>query len=255
MWILLDMDGTLTPSGRAMARSLDGDFRKILREHRDCGSRIAVVSGATLSRMRSRLVGWWGAGVVDMWASSNGSEVWADGADEPQSRVAVGEIWGEGGVERVQTTCAELHEAFKAANPTFRYTGPFVETRTALVNWSPIGRGATLDDRAVFQEADTLHGIRGEWLPKLRTALDGTSTAVSLGGKTSFDIFPAAHGKDQILSWATGDAWYIADAIGPDGNDWPLARRLGSQVLATRAPVDTLRLLRDVIPRTSPVKL
>lgn len=70
------------------------------------------------------------------------------------------------------------------------HRGTFVEFRNGMVNVSPIGRNASIQERINFEKYDKEHGIRGEMVTKLEQEFLHLGLTFAIGGQISFDIFP-----------------------------------------------------------------
>jgi phosphomannomutase len=68
--------------------------------------------------------------------------------------------------------------------------GTFVEFRNGMINVSPIGRNATIQERFDFEAYDKQHGIRTAFVKVLREKFSEWGLTFSIGGQISFDIFP-----------------------------------------------------------------
>ena len=104
-------------------------------------------------------------------------------------------------------------------------TGHFVSYRGSMINWCPIGRNASTQDREKFQKFDKNFGIssfRRTVLEQIREEFENTKlpVTVKLGGETSFDIFPTGWDKTYALShFSDYKIWFLGDRCGDNGND------------------------------------
>jgi phosphomannomutase len=104
-------------------------------------------------------------------------------------------------------------------------TGHFVSYRGSMINWCPIGRNATKEDREFFVNFDKTNGFssfRRTILTQLKEEFKNAriDVAVKLGGETSFDIFPTGWDKTYSLShFPDHKVWFLGDRCGDNGND------------------------------------
>lgn len=70
------------------------------------------------------------------------------------------------------------------------HRGTFVEFRNGMINVSPIGRNASIQERIDFEKYDKEHGIRGDMVAKLEREFLHLGLTFAIGGQISFDIFP-----------------------------------------------------------------
>lgn len=71
-----------------------------------------------------------------------------------------------------------------------RHRGTFVEFRNGMINVSPIGRNASIQERIDFEKYDKEHGIRADMVAKLEQEFLHLGLTYSIGGQISFDVFP-----------------------------------------------------------------
>ncbi|KAI0820355.1 eukaryotic phosphomannomutase [Trametes gibbosa] len=77
--------------------------------------------------------------------------------------------------------------------------GTFIEFRNGMVNVSPIGRNATIQERLDFQAYDKQHGIRPAFVEALKEKFSDYGLTFSIGGQISFDVFPNGWDKTFCL--------------------------------------------------------
>ncbi|KAG6854025.1 DNA-directed DNA polymerase delta [Blastosporella zonata] len=76
--------------------------------------------------------------------------------------------------------------------------GTFIEFRNGMVNVSPIGRNATIEERLAFEAYDKEHGLRAAFVKVLQEKFADYGLTYSIGGQISFDVFP--HGWDKTYA-------------------------------------------------------
>lgn len=102
-------------------------------------------------------------------------------------------------------------------------TGNHIEIRTGLVNFSILGRNATVDQRAEYVKWDNETAERLEIAVILENKFKDID--FMLGGDTGIDIYPTGKDKRQVLEFikSEGPVIFFGDKTLPGGNDYPLA--------------------------------
>ncbi|THH28570.1 hypothetical protein EUX98_g5606 [Antrodiella citrinella] len=77
--------------------------------------------------------------------------------------------------------------------------GTFIEFRNGMINVSPIGRNATIQERLDFQAYDKQTGIRAAFVKVLQEKFSDYGLTFSIGGQISFDVFPNGWDKTYCL--------------------------------------------------------
>jgi phosphomannomutase len=104
-------------------------------------------------------------------------------------------------------------------------TGHFISYRDSMINWSPVGRNATAEDRLQFINFDKgfSHGnFRSIVLEQLKEEFknNNLNLTIKLGGETSFDIYPEGWNKTYALRhFPERTIWFIGDKCHQGGND------------------------------------
>ncbi len=104
-------------------------------------------------------------------------------------------------------------------------SGHFVSNRQSMVNWCPIGRNASTEQREQFVEQDALQHIRFNYITSLIDSFlanDIAGLTVTLGGDTSFDIYPTGWDKTYVLKHEPckqKNLYFIGDRCHGNGND------------------------------------
>jgi len=103
-------------------------------------------------------------------------------------------------------------------------TGLHIEERSGMVNFSVVGRNATMGERKLYVKHDIENNERNliaelfeERFPKIQA---------KVGGETGIDIFPLGSDKSQILVDfdPNDELHFFGDAMHPAGNDYPLKK-------------------------------
>ena len=118
-----------------------------------------------------------------------------------------------------------------------------------MVNFSVVGRNATLGERKLYVEWDHKTEERVWIAEKFNLIFPGLQATV--GGETGIDIAPKGADKSQILrDFDNNDTLhFFGDAIFPGGNDMPLAEAIVKQSNGTFYKVsdwkDTWEILNE----------
>ncbi|BDD60562.1 Phosphomannomutase [Monascus purpureus] len=134
--------------------------------------------------------------------------------------------------------------------------GTFVEFRNGMVNVSPIGRNASMQERNEFEEYDKIHHIREDMVEALKKEFPDYGLTFSIGGKISFDVFPTGWDKTYCLRHVEAEKHisgteyktihFFGDKCYPGGNDFEIfsdSRTVGHSV---SGPEDTMKKLKEL---------
>lgn len=227
---IFDVDGTLTPSRKAIDTEFAGFFLNF------CNSNsVSLVSGSDYRKTIEQL----GEDIcssVQYVFSCSGNDVYDISNKTRQTRHL-------DHMPELETRLLELLEVSKFS----LRTGQHIEYRPGGINFSIVGRSASFADRQQYILFDKLTGERkllAETLTKEFPYLD-----ITIGGETGVDIVAAGCNKSQIISHFDKDTTlvFFGDATGLEGNDYPLAKRIAEDQLGVVYTVssweDTYRLL------------
>lgn len=144
----------------------------------------------------------------------------------------------------------ELQEFLR--NSKFEYKcGRHLEFRTGMLNFSIVGRNATMTQRREYNQWDKIHGERkkiANFINKQFPTLEAT-----VGGSISIDIIEQGQDKGQVINYLDNagatKVVFVGDKCFPGGNDWGIIRELQKTDIAFEwynvdNPEDTLRLIR-----------
>ncbi|KAF8159801.1 phosphomannomutase [Crassisporium funariophilum] len=127
--------------------------------------------------------------------------------------------------------------------------GTFIEFRKGMINVSPIGRNATIQERIEFETLDLKNGYRAGLVSALREKFSDYGLTFSIGGQISFDVFPTGWDKTFALGLVSDENFeeihFFGDKTYKGGNDYEIytdPRTIGH---AVKNPEDTLRMLNE----------
>ncbi|KAK7445403.1 Phosphomannomutase 1 [Stygiomarasmius scandens] len=128
--------------------------------------------------------------------------------------------------------------------------GTFVEFRNGMINVSPMGRNATIQERNEFEAYDKQHGVRAAFVKVLQEKFADYGLTFSIGGKISLDIFPCGWDKTYALKHVEDQGFeeihFFGDRTQKGGNDYEIfvdPRTIGHSV---SGPDDTIRQLKGL---------
>ena len=100
-------------------------------------------------------------------------------------------------------------------------TGNHIEKRIGLVNFSIVGRNATLTQRHNYAQYDSLTSERAILAKSIEDAFSELEATVA--GETGIDIYPKGKDKSQIAEFVKPFVFF-GDKIMPGGNDYTIAQ-------------------------------
>ena len=135
--------------------------------------------------------------------------------------------------------------------------GTFVEFRNGMINVSPVGRNASLQERLDFWEYDRVHKVREKMVAALREEFADFGLTFSIGGQISFDVFPNGWDKTYCLRHVEAEkgpggeqefttVHFFGDKIFPGGNDWEIAQDKRTIEHAVKDPEETMAIIRKL---------
>lgn len=229
---LFDLDGTLSLPRQKCENSML-DFLAQLRKV----SLVGIVSGSDLHKINDQL-GCSAFDIVDYVFSENGVQAYYEGK-QILSRSLVKEL-GEPNLKELINFV--LHYVADLDIPIKR--GTFIEYRLGMLNFSPIGRNCSLEERQDFFEYDKEHKIREQMAQALDEKFgDKFNLKFSIGGQISIDCFIKGWDKRFCLQHFDHSSMVIhffGDRTAPGGNDFEIFeddRTVGHTVVG---PDDTI---------------
>lgn len=120
-------------------------------------------------------------------------------------------------------------------------TGNHIEERIGMVNFSILGRNATLEERKKYVEWDKLTNEREE----LKNRIDSRylHIDVTMGGETGLDIYPKGKDKSQVADLIPPFI-YFGDRTELGGNDYSISLK-AEQVYQVSGWRETQQILKD----------
>ena len=235
---LFDLDGTLSlPRQKCPVEMID--FLKELRKV----SLVGIVSGSDLPKITDQL-GCSPFDLVDYVFSENGVQGYFNG-DQIISMSIAKEL-GEDKLKELINFA--LHYIADLEIPIKR--GTFIEYRLGMLNFSPIGRNCSLEERLEFNEYDKKHKVRETMVKVLEKIFaDRFNLQFSIGGQISIDCFIKGWDKRFCLQHFDPEKTkihFFGDKTLPGGNDYEIfedERTIGHTVTG---PEDTMNQCRKI---------
>ena len=210
---IFDVDGTLTPSrGR-----IDDNFSKFFFDFCTL-NKVYLVTGSDREKTIEQ-VGNVIYGMCKRVYNCSGSDVYVG------SRNIYKHIWTLPKLAR-----QFLEQCLEEEDFNIR-TGNHIEERPGMINYSLVGRNATIRDRKAFVEWEARNNSRrctanafNIMFPELQA---------TIGGETGIDIGPKGSDKSQILRDFNKEdkIVFFGDAIFKGGNDLSLAKAIANKEL------------------------
>lgn len=209
---IFDVDGTLTPS----RQKIDPTFAEWFIEF--CiNNDVYLVTGSDYPKTREQL-----GDKLLRWPvfvyNCSGNEKWAKGECVSKQE------W---------TPPPALYNLMNAWLEGSKFPARFgyhIEERTGMVNFSVVGRGATLAERNMYVQYDKENRERETIALQINSSFDDITATV--GGETGIDIHPTGWDKSQILKDFNKEdkLYFFGDKCEQGGNDYPLAKKITNSV-------------------------
>ncbi|KAK4128785.1 eukaryotic phosphomannomutase [Parathielavia appendiculata] len=248
---LFDVDGTLTPA-RLSASPEMLDLLSRLRQK--CA--IGFVGGSDLVKQQEQL-GTPDINVTtlfDFCFAENGLTAYRLGEPLPSNSFIkwIGEEQYKELVRFILHYIADLEIPVKR--------GTFIEFRNGMINVSPIGRNASVQERNDYEKYDKEHGVRKAFVEKLKERFGHLGLTFSIGGQISFDVFPTGWDKTYCLQHIENEAkrpggvqyttiHFFGDKTFEGGNDYEIytdSRTIGHSVTGPHDTMTELKKLFDL---------
>tara|TARA_B110000483_G_scaffold1569_1_gene1794 strand:+ start:122 stop:841 length:720 start_codon:yes stop_codon:yes gene_type:complete len=211
---IFDVDGTLTPSrGR-----IDDNFSKFFFDFCTL-NKVYLVTGSDREKTIEQ-VGNVIYGMCKRVYNCSGSDVYVG------SRNIYKHIW------TLPKLARQFLEQYLEEEDFNIRTGNHIEERPGMINYSLVGRNATIRDRKAFVDWEAWNGSRSRTVKAFNIMFP--KLHATIGGETGIDIGPKGSDKSQILRdfYRKSDKIiFFGDAIFEGGNDLSLAEAIASKEL------------------------
>ena len=217
---IFDVDGTLTPS----RQQIDSEFAVFFSNF--CAENdVYLVTGSDKEKTIEQI----GEEIYSLAKrvyNCSGSDVW-----EGETHIRSDE-WKLSLFER-----SWLESKLKESKFPLR-TGLHIEERPGMINFSVVGRNATLGERKLYVKYDTENGERNNIAALFNNEF--FELIARPGGETGIDISPKGADKSQIVNdFDPNDVLYFyGDRMDLAGNDYPLKKSIIDNDLGFAIEVD-----------------
>ncbi len=203
---IFDVDGTLTPSRGRIDKEFEEWFLDFCMWHD-----VYLVTGSDNPKTIEQVGESIGNACKKLYNCS-GSDVYEQGKNTYTSN------W-----ELPRETRIWLEEMLEQSDFVLR-TGLHIEERPGMVNFSVVGRNATMGERKLYVEYEEGFKEREAIAKEFERRFPELQAKV--GGETGIDIFPLGSDKSQILRDfdPSDELHFFGDAMHPAGNDYPLKK-------------------------------
>ena len=256
--VLFDMDGTLTPPREKADGAIIQSLLKL-----SAYTNIGILTGSDFNYILQQLpqlsnLANLAQNKVDL-LPCNGTKRYAfikNRGFEQTSSVSMTNEIGKSLYNKILKTCCALQLKIMNDYPDLPYTGTFMQYRGSLLNWCPIGRESGMYERKEWEDLDSKERIRDHYQKLLQKNIDDKSgnVTVTLGGSTSFDIYPGGWDKTYgLMYYRDQDVYFIGDRCQPGGNDWHIYEKLKKidRAYETVGPEYTLQIIDRIIAKLS----
>jgi len=253
--ILFDMDGTLTVERSRMAINMVHELAALSKI-----AKIGIVTGSDMKYIREQCGPLWdtisGLNVDNVFIMPcNGTKMYEYTGSRYEKTYEVS-MEEKMGVERYGRIIHKLLEnqirlRYTLYGKRFPLTGNFIDCRGSMINWCPIGRNATKEQRKIWQDLDLKYNIREDALSNnfRDPAFEGIE--IKLGGSTSFDIFPTGWDKTYALKHVDPkQCYFLGDRCHGPGNDRQIyeeIQKVGLGAYSVSSPDETIKILEEEI--------
>ena len=206
---IFDVDGTLTLS----RTPIDSEFKAFFLEFASA-NQCYIATGSDYSKTLEQL----GEEVMHAIMGSyncSGNSVWEQGVEVSSTD------WSLSNEARDFLSQELFRSKFNIR------TGMHIEDRPGMVNFSIVGRGATMEQRAVYEAYDAEHNERNTIASLFNQKFYTSGISAKVAGATGLDIAPIGKDKGQILAdFSDVPVYFFGDMMQPGGNDEPLGNAI-----------------------------
>tara|TARA_A100001011_G_scaffold385744_2_gene460304 strand:+ start:15744 stop:16502 length:759 start_codon:yes stop_codon:yes gene_type:complete len=245
---LFDVDGTLTPA----KSNIDPLFAEQLSEWM-LNKEVYIVSGGSFLRLIDQL----GLCIVDKTQgvfACMGNIFYQRREQINHSGMNEWNIMYENKFVAPKNLYRSLN-SYVAKSDYHTKTGNHHEVRTGMLNFSIVGRNATMEQRHEYTLYDAQHGERKRIAEKLKKKYPNMDFVI--GGAVSMDIFNEGNDKSQIIPRYFSEAiehneiHFVGDRIPFPGNDYSLAQALREHPNGATYEVETWKDTSELL-KTEP---
>ena len=256
--ILFDVDGTLTESRKFIKPNMVNTINS-LKKLQD--TTIAIVGGSDFEKQIEQM-GEDTLKLFDYVFSENGLVAYENRESKFElfHSNKISQFLGNTNYNKLINIC--LMELSKVECPV--KTGTFIESRTGMINISPIGRTCTQEQRDNFDKLDVIHNYRKNLIKEISNKWDIyriiskeeiSELSFSIGGQISIDIFPKGWDKTYCLQFVKDEfdrILFFGDKTMKGGNDYEIYSHKLTEAYNVTSPEDTIEKLNNLFNIASP---
>ena len=208
---IFDVDGTLTPSRQTIDPEFKQFFIQFIKDNK-----VWLVTGSDYAKTVEQLGADICESVVTVYNCS-GNDVYFKGKRvNSKPFEAPKELY-------------DLMNGWLQGSSFSLRTGNHIEERMGTINFSIVGRNATLGERKLYIKHDIEQRERETIAFQINSEFSNITATV--GGETGIDIYRKGGDKSQILEdFNKNDKiYFFGDKMDPGGNDWPLRTKLNDK--------------------------
>lgn len=213
---LFDVDGTLTKPRQVISEEL----KQFLVNEVKPKVALGLVSGSDYSKVAEQMDGEKAIALFDYVFCENGLMYFRKG--QLVSAQSILKHLGEQTLQKVINFALNYMSTLEL--PTKR--GNFVEFRTGMINFCPVGRSCSQAERDQFVQYDTAHKVRETFVKALQSEFASSGLTFALGGQISVDVFPHGWDKTYCLRHVESEKYeeihFFGDKTAPGGNDYEI---------------------------------
>ena len=253
--VLFDMDGTITPARQPLEDKMLKALSDLLTV-----SEVGIVTGSGFEYVMQQCGSFFNSErdfsqLTLLPCNGTQKYVHREGAWIQESTLNMREHLGEDSFRKLMFLLSERTYITHLTNTTAKMplVGHFISYRESLINWCPIGRLASNEDRQRFIEIDQERQIREANMRVLKRSSVAEKVRFSMGGNTSIDVYPVGWDKTYALNhYPNYDHWFVGDRCTmPTGNDKPLYDKIKevkpNQAFEVKTTDDTIRIINNII--------
>ncbi len=231
MVFLFDVDGTLTPARKPMAPSMEEVFGTLVAKHP-----VYLASGSDLNKIREQIP-------QELLYQCKG--IFSCSANQFHIQ---DQLQYENQFIPDQKLVKQLEKLLCTSKYPTR-TGNHIEYRPGMINFSIVGRNASLQEREDYYRWDEKNQERKRMAVRLLAMGEGID--IKIGGQISIDIYPEGYDKSQAVrylkeQYPEESIYFFGDRTDEHGNDYSAAQAMGEEdsVFAVRNYYKTQEILK-----------
>ena len=248
--ILFDVDGTLTESRKFVKQNIIDTINKLKTIE---NTYIGIVGGSNFEKQIEQL-GENTLNLFDYVFSENGLVAFENKNNKLEllHSNSITKYLGNINFNKLIDIC--LVELSKINCPV--KTGTFIETRTGMINISPVGRSCNQTQRDDFDKLDKknkyrinlVKNVSNKWDQYRKENKDVSELSFSIGGQISVDVFPKGWDKTYCLQFLNSyeRILFFGDKIMEGGNDFEIYNHELTESYSVINPEDTITKLTKI---------